>query len=82
MGVLDVDGDDVPGVGGSDAQPLAGDHDDDAAGDFALDADRAGSWRGQRGRGDPGAAQLAAVGGRDRAGQGLGQNSVTDTWIR
>jgi hypothetical protein len=24
--VLDVDGDDLPGVGGADARPLAGDH--------------------------------------------------------
>jgi hypothetical protein len=48
VGVLDVDGDDLPGVGGSDAQPLAGDHDDAVAGNLGLHADRAGSWRRQR----------------------------------
>ena len=37
VGVLDVDGDDLPGVGGADAQALAGDHDDAVAGDLALD---------------------------------------------
>jgi AraC-like DNA-binding protein len=31
-----------PGVGGADAQPPAGDHDDAVAGDLPLDADRAG----------------------------------------
>ena len=45
VGVLDVDGDDLPGVGGADAQPLAGDHDDAVAGDLALDAHRAGGRR-------------------------------------
>ncbi len=78
VGVLDVDGDDLPGVGGSNPQSLAGDHDDAVAGDLALDADRTGSWGGQRARGDPGAAQRAAAGGRDRAGQGLGQDTVAD----
>ena len=37
-----------------------------------------GAGGGQRGRGDPRAAQLAAVGGRDRAGQRLGQDAVAD----
>ncbi len=45
MGVLDMDGDDLPGVGGSEAQPLAGDHDDAVERVLALDADRAGSPR-------------------------------------
>ena len=43
VGVLDVDGDDLPGVGGTDAEPLAGDHDDAVSGDLALDGDR--PWR-------------------------------------
>ena len=42
MGVLDVHGDDLVDVGGADAEPLAGDHDDAVAGDLALDADRPG----------------------------------------
>jgi hypothetical protein len=42
VSVLDVDGDDLPGVGGSNAEPLAGDHDDAVARDLALHADRAG----------------------------------------
>jgi hypothetical protein len=42
VGVLDVDGADLPGVSGADAQPLAGDHDDAVAGDLALAADRPG----------------------------------------
>ena len=46
VGVLDVDGDDLAGVGASDAQSLAGDHDDAVGGDLALDADRAGGWGG------------------------------------
>jgi hypothetical protein len=78
VGVLDVDGHDLPGIGGSDAQPLPGDHDDAVFGDLALDADGAGCWRRQRGRGDAGAAQRAAVSRRDRAGQGLGQGAVVD----
>jgi hypothetical protein len=32
VGVLDVDGDDLAGVGGAGPQPLAGDHDDPVAG--------------------------------------------------
>ncbi len=40
-----MDGDDLPGVGGSDARPLAGDHDDAVAGDLALHADRPGPGR-------------------------------------
>jgi hypothetical protein len=43
VGVLDVDGDDLPGIGRADAQPLEGDHYDAVARDPALDTDRAGS---------------------------------------
>ena len=78
VGVLDVDGDDLPGVGGADAEPLAGDHDDAVPGDLALDADRAGSRRGQRAVGDPGAAQPGALVGGDGRGQGLGEDAVVD----
>jgi hypothetical protein len=66
VGILDVDGDDLPGEGGADAEPLAGDHDDAAYGDLALDADRAGGWRRQRRSGDAGAAQSGPVAGGDR----------------
>jgi hypothetical protein len=65
VGVLDVDGDDFPGVGGADAEPPAGDHDDAVAGDLALDADRAGSRCRQRSVGDPRAAEPRPVFGRD-----------------
>jgi hypothetical protein len=39
VGVLDVDGYDLAGVDGADAEPLAGDYDDAVAGDLALDAE-------------------------------------------
>lgn len=69
--VFDVDGDDLAGVGGADAEPLAGDHDDAVPGDLALDADRPGGWRGQRSGGDPCAAQPGAVSGGTRRGTPL-----------
>jgi hypothetical protein len=75
-----VDGDDLPGVGGSYAQPLAGDHDDAVAGDLALDADGAGGWRRQRGRGDARAAELAAVGGWQGLGRVLARTPSQMTW--
>jgi hypothetical protein len=82
VGVLDVDGDDLPGVGGADAQPLPGDHDDAVAGDLALDADRPGCRSRQRRVSDPGAAQPGPAVGRDRRGQGLARTPPTMTWTR
>jgi hypothetical protein len=40
VGGLDVNGDDLAGVGGSDTEPLAGDHDDAVLRDLALGAGR------------------------------------------
>lgn len=68
VGVLDVGGDDPSGVGGADAQPLPVTMDDVIAGNLALHADWPGSRRRQRGCGDPRAAELGAVSGRDGLG--------------
>ncbi|MEV6488891.1 hypothetical protein AB0M20_09695 [Actinoplanes sp. NPDC051633] len=57
MGVLEVDGDDLAGVGASDAQALTGDHDDAIGWDAALCGLRAGFGTGQRGDGDASAAE-------------------------
>lgn len=80
VGVLDVDSDDLPSVGGAnaDAESLAGDHDATVLGDLALDADRAWGPRGQRRVGDPGAAQPRAVFSGDGRWQGLGEDAVAD----
>jgi hypothetical protein len=78
VGVLDVDGDDLPGVGGADAEPLAGDHDDAVPGHLALDADRPGSWRGQRRAGDPRATEAGPLVGGNGGRQGLGEDAVAD----
>lgn len=59
-------------LGASDPQPLASDHDDAVAGDFAFDADRSGCRWLEFGVRDAGTVELGAFVGRDRRGQGLG----------
>ena len=78
VGVLDVDRDDLPGVDGTHTQTLAGDHDGAVPKNFALDADRPGRWRGQRGVGNHRAAQPGAPGGGDRRRQRFSEDAVGD----
>jgi hypothetical protein len=82
VGVLDVDGGDLPGPGGTYAEPLAGARDDAVPGDLAPDSDRA-----RRRAGSCVPAILAPRGiVRSSAGtgrwQGLGEDPSAVTWRR
>jgi len=51
VGVLDDHGDDLSGVGGAEAESLAGNHGDAIFGDSALDVDRLGGKHSRQGCG-------------------------------
>ena len=76
-GLVDFDGDDLAGVGHADGDVLVSDLDAATGGHLPLDPRRAGR-RGGRGAGEAGVANAVSLLGRDRAGQGAGQDAVED----
>jgi hypothetical protein len=80
--VLDGDGDDLPGVGGADAEPLAGDHDDPSLGTlrWTLTSPGAGEGSGASAiRAPRSPARLPAATGDGRV---LARMPPSMTWMR
>jgi len=76
-GLVDLDSDDLAGVGHADLDALVADLDAAAGGHLPLHPRRPGGW-GREWSGQASVAEPVALLGRDRGGHGAGQHAVDD----